>query len=62
VNYSDPYSLRLLADPRHEQRLREADAERLAREISRKSRSRMRLAVGFRLGTDRRPDHAPLEA
>ncbi len=50
----DPDSLRLLTRERHEQRLREADAERLAREIrdTRRHRRwlRLRLRAGLALG------------
>ena len=55
VNYYDSDSLRLVTRERLDQRIREADAERLAREIrgtERKSRRR-RLTIGLAL----RPSH-----
>jgi hypothetical protein len=45
VNYYAADSLRLLTRERLEQRVREADAERLAREISGKARTRRRLPL-----------------
>jgi hypothetical protein len=45
VNSYDQDSLRLLTRERLEQRVREADAERLARKISGKARKRRRLPL-----------------
>jgi hypothetical protein len=64
VNQHDPDSLRLLTRERHEQRRREGDNERLARDIrgTTPRRRRRPLSVGFTLAT-RRPMQPPrLEA
>jgi hypothetical protein len=56
-------SLRLLTRERHQQRLREADAERLAREIggTARRRRRLRLTVNLALGADKRVRAQQLE-
>ncbi len=40
MNYYDPDTLRLLTRERHEQRLREANAERIARELRGRNQKR----------------------
>jgi hypothetical protein len=56
VNYHTSDSLRLLTRERLEQRVQEADAERLAREIrgTARHRRRPRLSVALALGASRR--------
>jgi hypothetical protein len=56
VNYYDLDSLRLLARQHHDLRLREADAERLARELrgTPQRRPRLRLTVSLALGARHR--------
>lgn len=56
-------SLRLLARERHQQRLREADAERLKREIgsTARRRRRLRLTLDLALGADKRVRAQQLE-
>jgi hypothetical protein len=49
MSHYDLDSLRLLARERHEQRLREADAERLARELRATAQPRRRLRVPVNL-------------
>jgi hypothetical protein len=63
MNYYDPDSLRLLTREHHDQRLGEADVQRLARELRQKSqRGRRWLTFRFTLNTDRRAGHPTLEA
>jgi hypothetical protein len=60
MNYYDQDSLRLVTRERLEQRVREADAERLAREISGKARKSRRLPLA-RVAAQR-AGHPRLEA
>jgi hypothetical protein len=65
VYYNDPDVMRLLARERIEQRLAEADAARLAREvrgITAARPRRLRISVGLTLGTIRRAARPGLEA
>jgi len=63
VDYYDLHSLRLLARDHHTQRVREADAERLAHEIRGTQRwPRLRLPVGFAYKPRQRTGQARLEA
>ena len=57
-------SLRLLVRERHDQRLREADTERLVREIRGTAQKRrlLRLSAGTTLAVGRRATHPRLEA
>jgi hypothetical protein len=61
---SDLDSLRLLARQHHERRLREATAERLARELggNAQRRPRLRLSIGFSLNPRQAADQRRLEA
>ena len=64
VNYFDSESLRLMTRERLDQRTREADAERLAREIrgTEKRSRRRRLTIGLALRTSHRATRPRLEA
>jgi hypothetical protein len=64
VDYYDLDSLRLLARERHELRIREGDAERLARQIRGRPprRPRLRLPLDFSLKPRQRAGQARLEA
>jgi hypothetical protein len=64
MHQHDPDSLRLMTRERHDRRLREGDAERLAREIrgTHWKRSRLPLILGFALATGRRVAHTRLQA
>jgi hypothetical protein len=64
MNSNNLDSLRLLSRERHGQRLADADAERLAREIRGTShrRPRLRLIVGFPLKPSRRAGELRLES
>jgi len=64
MTHHDLDSLRLLARQHHDQRLREADAERLAHEIhgtAQKGR-RLRLSTAITLAIGRRASQQRLEA
>ena len=63
MNSYDLDLLRLLTRERHEQRLREADAERLAREIrATGQRRRLRWTVSLALGAGHLLRHRRLES
>jgi hypothetical protein len=63
MNYHDLDSLRLLTRERHEQRSREGDAERLARNIRSTTPRRRRLrTLGLARVIDRRAAQPRLEA
>jgi hypothetical protein len=64
VTSYDLDSLRLLARQHHEQRLREATAERRARELggNAQRRSRLRLTIGFSLNAGQAADQRRIEA
>jgi hypothetical protein len=67
MNLHDPDSLRLMTRERHERRLREGDAGRLAREIRgtlprRRQRLRLPLILGLARATGRRSAETRLEA
>jgi hypothetical protein len=63
VHYHDRDFVRLVARERFEERLREADAERLAREIRRgdQRRRRLRVTVGLVVGARHRVRRPRLE-
>jgi hypothetical protein len=64
VTHHTPDLLHLLTREHHAKRMREADAERLYREIrgTARSRWRVRLPVAFRFGMRRRKRRAGLAA
>jgi hypothetical protein len=64
VNYHTTDSLRLMTRERLEQRARDADNERLAREIqgTAEHSRRRRLTLGFALNSSRRAGQPRLEA
>jgi hypothetical protein len=64
VYYNDQDFARLVTRERLEQRIREAEAARLAREIrgTAPRRRRLRVSVGLRLGSGRRAIRRRLEA
>jgi hypothetical protein len=64
VTSYDLESLRLLARQHHEKRLREATAERRARELGGNSqrRPRLRLTIGFSLNPRQATDQRRVEA
>jgi hypothetical protein len=63
VNYHDLVSLSFATRERLERRTREADAERLGREIRRTPRRRrVRVTIGLAFGAGRRATQPRLEA